>query len=100
MKSLNEWHLLTEDEKFDVLELPYGWMLRNLLTFGNTLIPDAAIKRSSEKMIKAALEQDLKDLGFEAEIDIKAFGLFESKQIDYIAKAKFLKTDKGEHKEE
>lgn len=71
MIDTNRWYMLSEDERDEVFEVKYGWMLANLLKYGNCLIPQTAINKSSLRMIKAALEQDLSDLGFEATIDIK-----------------------------
>ena len=71
MTDTNRWELLSMEEKLEVLEVPFGWMLRNVLQYGNTLIPKEAIQKSSVKMIKAAIEQDLSDLGFEVKIKRK-----------------------------
>lgn len=81
--------MLSEDERDEVFKIKYGWMLANILKYGNCLIPQAAINRSSLRMIKAALEQDLSDLGFQATIDIKKYYSEEYHETDYIAEGTF-----------
>lgn len=85
MIETNRWHMLSEDERDEVFKIKYGWMLANILKYGNCLIPQAAINKSSLKMIKAALEQDLSDLGFEATININKIHVKEYHETDYIA---------------
>lgn len=89
MIDTNRWYMLSEEERDEVFEVKYGWMLANLLKYGNCLIPQAAINKSSLRMIKAALEQDLSDLGFEATINIKKFNAKEYHETDYIAEGTF-----------
>ena len=89
MIETNRWYMLSEDERDEVFEVKYGWMLANLLKYGNCLIPQAAINKSSLRMIKAALEQDLSDLGFEATINIKRYYSKEYHETDYIAEGTF-----------
>lgn len=89
MIETNRWYMLSEEERDEVFEVKYGWMLANLLKYGNCLIPQAAINKSSLRMIKAALEQDLSDLGFEATINIKKFNAKEYHETDYIAEGTF-----------
>lgn len=89
MIDTNRWYMLSEDERDEVFEVKYGWMLANLLKYGNCLIPQAAINKSSLRMIKAALEQDLSDLGFEATIYIKKYYSKEYHETDYIAEGTF-----------
>ena len=89
MIETNRWYMLSEDERDEVFEVKYGWMLANLLKYGNCLIPQTAINKSSLRMIKAALEQDLSDLGFEATINIKKFNAKEYHETDYIAEGTF-----------
>lgn len=89
MIETNRWYMLSEDERDEVFEVKYGWMLANLLKFGNCLIPQAAINKSSLRMIKAALEQDLSDLGLEATINIKRYYSKEYHETDYIAEGTF-----------
>lgn len=81
--------MLSEYERDEVFEVKYGWMLANILKYGNCLIPQDAIKKSSLKMIKAALEQDLTDLGFEVTIVIKENYVKEYHETDYIAEGIF-----------
>lgn len=90
MTDTNRWELLSREEKLEVLDLPFGWMLRNILQYGNTLIPKEAIQKSSVKMIKAAMEQDLSDLGFDANVRIKVYPRVIARGMDYIAEAEFL----------
>ena len=89
MTDTNRWELLSEEERLEVLELPYGWMLRNILKYGNTLIPKEAIKKSSVRMIKSAMEQDLSDLGFEARIKITRYNAKEYRENDHVAEVTF-----------
>lgn len=89
MIKTNRWYMLSEDERDEVFKIKYGWMLVNILKYGNCLIPQAAINKSSLRMIKAALEQDLSDLGFQATIDIKKYYSKEYHETDYIAEGTF-----------
>lgn len=84
MTDTNRWELLSEKERLEVLDLPYGWMIRNILQYGNTLIPKEAIQKSSVKMIKSAIEQDLSDLGFEVRIKIIRY-----REEDHVAEGTF-----------
>lgn len=84
MTDTNRWGLLSEEEKLEVLDLPFGWMLRNILQYGNTLIPKEAIQKSSVRMIKSAMEQDLSDLGFEVRIKIIRY-----REEDHVAEGTF-----------
>jgi hypothetical protein len=84
MTDTNRWGLLSEEERLEVLDLPYGWMLRNILQYGNTLIPKEAIQKSSVRMIKSAMEQDLSDLGFEVRIKIIRY-----REEDHVAEGTF-----------
>lgn len=89
MTDTNRWCLLSEEERLEVLDLPYGWMLRNILQYGNTLIPKEAIQKSSLRMIKSAIEQDLSDLGFEARIKIIRYNAKEYREDDHVAEGTF-----------
>ena len=89
MTDTNRWGMLSEKERLEVLDLPYGWMLRNILQYGNTLIPKKAIQKSSVRMIKSAIEQDLSDLGFEAEIKIIRYNAKEYRENDHVAEVEF-----------
>lgn len=84
MTDTNRWELLSEEEKLEVLDLPYGWMIRNILQYENTLIPKEAIQKSSVRMIKSAIEQDLSDLGFEVRIKIIRYS-----ENDHVAEVTF-----------
>lgn len=84
MTDTNRWGLLSEEEKLEVLDLPFGWMIRNILQYENTLIPKEAIQKSSVRMIKSAIEQDLSDLGFETEIKIIRYS-----ENDHVAEGTF-----------
>ena len=35
MTDTNRWGLLSEEERLEVLDMPFGWMLRNILQYGN-----------------------------------------------------------------
>ena len=89
MTDTNRWGLLSEEERLEVLGLPYGWMIRNNLQYGNTLIPKEAIQKSSVKMIKAAMEQDLSDLGFEVKIKTIRYNAKEYRETDHVAEGIF-----------
>lgn len=89
MIETNRWYMLSEDERDEVFKIKYGWMLANILKYGNCLIQQAAINKSSLRMIKAALEQDLSDLGFEATININKIHVKEYHETDYIAEGTF-----------
>ena len=89
MADINRWGLLSREEKLEVLEVPFGWMLRNVLQYGNTLIPKEAIQKPSVKMIKSAIEQDLSDLGFDVRIKIIRYNAKEYKEEDHVAEGTF-----------
>ena len=89
MTDTNRWELLSEEEKLEVLDLPFGWMLRNILQYGNTLIPKEAIQKASLRMIKSAIEQDLSDLGFEVRIKIIRYNAKEYRENDHVAEGTF-----------
>lgn len=89
MTDKNRWGLLSEEERLEALDLPYGWMLRNILQYGNTLIPKEAIQKSSVRMIKSAIEQDLSDLGFEVRIKITRYNAKEYRETDHVAEGTF-----------
>ena len=89
MTDTNRWELLSKKEKLEVMDVPFGWMLRNILKYGNTLIPKEAIKKSSVRMIKSAMEQDLSDLGFEASIKITRYNAKEYRETDHVAEGTF-----------
>lgn len=89
MTDTNRWGLLSEEERLEVLDLPFGWMIRNILQYGNTLIPNEAIEKSSVRMIKSAIEQDLSDLGFETEIKIIRYNAKEYSENDHVAEVTF-----------
>ena len=89
MTDTNRWELLSEEEKLEVLGLPFGWMLRNILQYGNTLIPKEAIQKSSLRMIKSAIEQDLSDLGFEVKIKTIRYNAKEYRENDHVAEGTF-----------
>lgn len=89
MTDKNRWELLSEEEKLEVLDLPFGWMLRNILQYGNTLIPKEAIQKSSLRMIKSAIEQDLSDLGFEVKIKTIRYNAKEYRETDHVAEVTF-----------
>lgn len=89
MTDKNRWGLLSEEEKLEVLGLPFGWMIRNILQYGNTLIPKKAIQKSSVRMIKSAIEQDLSDLGFDVKIKIIRYNAKEYREDDHVAEGTF-----------
>lgn len=89
MTDTNRWGLLSEKERLEVLDLPFGWMIRSILQYGNTLIPKEAIQKSSVRMIKSAIEQDLSDLGFETEIKIIRYNAKEYNENDHVAEVTF-----------
>ena len=89
MTDTNRWELLSKEEKLEVMDVPFGWMLRNILKYGNTLIPKEAIKKSSVRMIKSAMEQDLSDLGFEVRIKIIRYNAKEYRENDHVAEGTF-----------
>ena len=89
MTDTNRWEMLSKKEKLEVMDVPFGWMLRNILQYGNTLIPKKAIQKSSLRMIKSAIEQDLSDLGFEVRIKIIRYNAKEYKEEDHVAEVTF-----------
>ena len=89
MTDKNRWELLSEEERLEVLDLPFGWMIRNILQYGNTLIPKEAIQKSSLRMIKSASEQDFSDLGFEVRIKIILYNAKEYRENDHVAEGTF-----------
>ncbi len=55
----NKWNRLEEEEKERINLLPYGWMLRNLLQFENTLVAKDALKKVGVKKLLKALNEEL-----------------------------------------
>ena len=89
MTDTNRWGLLSEEERLEVLDLPFGWMLRNILQYGNTLIPKEAIQKSSLRMIKSAIEQELNDMGLEVKIKTIRYNAKHYKENDHVEEVTF-----------
>lgn len=86
----SRWEQISEEDREETLENKYGWILRNLLKYGNTLVPGDAIRRNSIAHISKSLEHDLYVLGFDTNITITKHEDADQKNIDYIAEAEFL----------
>lgn len=54
---MNYWfEVMTEEERQIILRAKDGWIIRNLLQFGNALIPNKTIEQQGVKAIKQRLE--------------------------------------------
>ena len=90
MTDTNRWGLLSEEERLEVLGLPFGWMIKYLLESCTVLVPPEAIRKNSLSHIEKSLEHDLYELGFDANVRIKVYPGVISRGMDYIAEAEFL----------
>lgn len=90
MADINRWGLLSREEKLEVLDLPYGWMIKYLLESCTVLIPPEAVRKNSLSHIEKSLEHDLYELGFDANVRIKVYPGVIARGMDYIAEAEFL----------
>lgn len=61
---LNKWNRLTQEQKERFKEIPYGWVVRNLLKFGNCLVPKDALKKVGKLKFILALEEEFSMLGY------------------------------------
>ena len=90
MTDTNRWGLLSEEERLEVLGLPFGWMIKYLLESCTVLVPTEAIRKNSLSHIEKSLEHDLYELGFDANVRIKVYPGVIARGMDYIAEAEFL----------
>ena len=90
MTDTNRWGLLSEEERLEVLGLPFGWMIKYLLESCTVLVPPEAIRKNSLSHIEKSLEHDLYELGFDANLRIKVYPGVIARGMDYIAEAEFL----------
>ena len=90
MTDTNRWGLLSEEERLEVLGLPFGWMIKYLLESCTVLVPPEAIRKNSLSHIEKSLEHDLYELGFDANVRIKVYPGVIARGMDYIAEAEFL----------
>ena len=89
MTDTNRWGLLSEEERLEVLGLPFGWMIKYLLESCTVLVPPEAIRKNSLSHIEKSLEHDLYELGFDANVRIKVYPGVIARGMDYIAEAEF-----------
>ena len=90
MTDTNRWGLLSEEERLEVLGLPFGWMIKYLLESCTVLVPPEAIRKNSLSHIEKSLEHDLYELGFDANVRIKVYPGVIARGMDYIAESEFL----------
>ena len=90
MTDTNRWGLLSEEERLEVLGLPFGWMIKYLLESCTVLVPPEAIRKNSLSHIEKSLKHDLYELGFDANVRIKVYPGVIARGMDYIAEAEFL----------
>lgn len=55
----NRWNKLPKEEKDRIDHLPYGWMIRNLLKYGNSLVADDAVKKVGKKELLKRMNEEL-----------------------------------------
>lgn len=66
--AFNKWFLLPDRTKKKILSTSDGWIIRNLLQFGNSLIPDECILEYGIKKIEKRLT---KIVGMKVTVDEK-----------------------------
>ena len=86
----SRWMQISEDDREEVLANRFGWMLKNLLEYGNTLVPNQAVRKNDISHICKSLEYDLYTLGFDANVRVTRHEELETNDVNYIAEAEFL----------
>ena len=49
----SRWMQISEDDREEVLANRFGWMLKNLLEYGNTLVPNQAVRKNDISLIES-----------------------------------------------
>nr|WP_297936698.1 hypothetical protein [uncultured Lachnoclostridium sp.] len=83
---MNRWSGLAEKKRKAILSNPNGWMIRNILQYGNTLIDSKAFKKCEKEDIIAALQYALAKAGFRIKLEIEEYNVKEHKETDYVAR--------------
>jgi len=83
---MNRWSGLAEKKRKAILSNPNGWMIRNILQYGNTLIDSKAFKKCEKEDIIAALQYALAKAGFRVKLEIEEYNVKEHKETDYVAR--------------
>lgn len=82
----NRWYKLPQDEKDRINRIPYGWIVHNLLLYGNSLIDKKAIRKVGILKLVNALEEELVITGNgDTEIRVKKVKNESDNEIDCIA---------------
>ncbi len=66
----NRFESLDKDQKERLHNTAYGWMVINLLKYGNTLVPEQAIRKSGLLRLVKGLDEELILTG-NADVEIK-----------------------------
>ncbi len=86
MNYSNRWYRLTQEEKDRVNRIPYGWIIHNLLLYGNSLVAKRAIRKVGLLKLVNALEEELSLTGNEdMEIRIEKVKNESDNDLDCIA---------------
>ena len=85
-RNMNRWSGLAEKKRKAILSNPNGWMIRNILQYGNTLIDSKAFKKCEKEDIIAALQYALAKAGFRIKLEIEEYNVKEHKETDYVAR--------------
>ena len=48
----SRWMQISEDDREEILANRFGWMLKNLLEYGNTLVPNQAVRKNYMQIIR------------------------------------------------
>jgi hypothetical protein len=87
----NKWDRLNEEQKDRLESIPYGWMVRNLLKYGNALISEKVIKEVGINRLVQALQEEFEMIGYQdAEVYAEKKWDIESGGSDYIAYVRYL----------
>lgn len=82
----NRFESLDKDQKERLHNTAYGWMVINLLKYGNTLVPEQAIRKSGLLKLVNALEEELSLCGYsDLEIVIEKKNNDDDNTVDSIA---------------
>ena len=65
----SRWMQISEDDREEVLANRFGWMLKNLLEYGNTLVPNQAVRKNDISHICRHEEVETNDVNYIAEAE-------------------------------
>lgn len=80
---MNRWILMSLKQRQAIKKIKNGWMIQNLLMYGNTLIPNKLIRINGLKEVLGNLQIMLRKFNVYSKIQILKFN--NNGDIDYIA---------------